>query len=304
MSHLRSEAAYIDTDGSFSPFLLRRIIEHRLTVQSNQSKALGKRFSVTEQNQRTEGGMSNQVASLLDRVKLMRVFDMAGLSDAVGEVPETLTRSNAIRTVGIEENTDHYHQSKASDVANESDDAEPDFRGQWNRNGDGQSDSGDIGIRIIAIAGITNIVSAERSRSPLQGQATVASFMRSLRYLTTHYQLCTIIINAVVASNSSSKFRNDSSHEQNASIFASISGRPALGSSFAQMVDKSLLLSVISNVAGAAVRALHKSGSAGKGSKDVTLIEVLTDRLGSGAGRWAAFEIQGEIELVPYAVQG
>jgi len=81
--------------------------------------------------------------------------------------------------------------------------------------------------------------------------------------------------------------------EENVSIFASIIGKPALGKTFAHLVDTSILLSTIPQP-----RRDADYSSAG-------VLEVLTDRNGFQAEHWAVFHITGGtsiklIQLKPY----
>jgi len=84
--------------------------------------------------------------------------------------------------------------------------------------------------------------------------------------------------------------------EENVSIFASIIGKPALGRTFAHLVDTSILLLTIPEIRRDAERAY------GIDRRDADylsagVLEVLTDRNGSQAERWAVFHITDGINI-------
>lgn len=92
--------------------------------------------------------------------------------------------------------------------------------------------------------------------------------------------------------------------EENVSILASIIGKPALGKTFAHLIDTSILLSTIPETRRDAKRAYGTDrGDAEYSSAGV--LEVLTDRNGPQAEHWAVFHITDGmnirlIQLKPY----
>ena len=88
------------------------------------------------------------------------------------------------------------------------------------------------------------------------------------------------------------------------SIFASIIGKPALGKTFAHLVDTSILLSTIPETRNDAERAYGTDRSDADYSS-AGVLEVLKDRNGSQAEHWAVFHIKDGtniklIKLKPY----
>jgi len=84
--------------------------------------------------------------------------------------------------------------------------------------------------------------------------------------------------------------------EENVSIFASIIGKPALGKTFAHLVDTSILLSTIPETRRDAERA-YGTDSGDPDYSSASVLEVLTDRSGSQAEKWAVFHIKKGMEI-------
>ena len=82
LAHPTSHAAWIDTVGSFSPGFLKGIVEERIVCArievERQEDAVKGKLSVEE--------VSRMVEGVLDRVWVMRAFDLWGVTEAVGEV--------------------------------------------------------------------------------------------------------------------------------------------------------------------------------------------------------------------------
>lgn len=120
--------------------------------------------------------------------------------------------------------------------------------------------------------------------------------MRSLRHLTLRHHICTLLINAVVGLNPSANPHHPQRPEENASIFASTVGKPALGKTFPCLIDTSVFLS--------AIPKLREDAEIAYGGRSdnmhwdrVCVLEVLKDRCRSREGLWAVFEVVGEVEL-------
>lgn len=73
-------------------------------------------------------------------------------------------------------------------------------------------------------------------------------------------------------------------------------GKPALGKTFSNLVDASILLSSIPKTRGDAENAY--GGHSGTGSfATAGILEVLKDRDGTRANRWAAFDLLNGIDI-------
>ena len=93
---------------------------------------------------------------------------------------------------------------------------------------------------------------------------------------------------------SSSLHRRVFHPSDNVSIFASISGKPALGRTYTYLIDTSIFLSTIPKTQDDVEIAF--GGRPGK-FFNVGILEVLKDRYGEREGEWGAFEIVDGVEL-------
>lgn len=95
--------------------------------------------------------------------------------------------------------------------------------------------------------------------------------------------------------NSSGNLNYPRRSEDDASIFASVAGKPALGKIYKHHIDTSIFLSSIPKTKEDAEIAF---GGVGNPSwKNVSVLEVLNDRHGDREGQWASFEMVDEIEM-------
>ncbi|RMY58809.1 hypothetical protein D0865_02409 [Hortaea werneckii] len=119
------------------------------------------------------------------------------------------------------------------------------------------------------------------------GQAMLASFMRSVRHLTTTHDLATLLLNTVIDF--------DKTKEEAPSIFSSCTARPALGKAFYHLVDTHMLVHEEAKLArDANVTMMSTGASDGHRGISANVIEVLSDRYEGRVGRWAAFEVGEE----------
>ena len=122
--------------------------------------------------------------------------------------------------------------------------------------------------------------------------------MRSLHHLTTRRRICTLLTNSVVGLSIS---RNPSYLRQpddGASIFSSTLGKPALGKSFTYLIDTSVLLSALPKTVEDA-DAAYGDQSENQQAQYCSIFEVLQDKHGTRAQRWAAFKINDGIDVRP-----
>lgn len=90
----KGEVALIDTTGSFSPMRLREVILSRL-LKSRQPdyQQLDYVYQPLQANAQTSDDVIvEEATSLLDHVKVMRVFDFAGVIEAISEIGEMWER--------------------------------------------------------------------------------------------------------------------------------------------------------------------------------------------------------------------
>ena len=245
----------------------------------------------------------DKATSMLSRVKVMRVFDFAGIVEAISEVNEliedTTQQLDQSALLAFEKRRDGIVDSE--EELDEDDDGESQ-RGPQREKVDlndlpgGGPDSSRIGMVIIDT--ITNIVSAMMVKSQIQGQALLASFMRSLHHLTSRYHICTILTNAAVGKNLSTNPEYQHGPREDVSVFSSTMGKPALGKTFTFLIDTSVFLSTVPKTSDDANIAFG-GGEKAPSYQKALILEVLKDRCGAREGRWAAFEIAAEVKITP-----
>lgn len=234
---------------------------------------------------------------MLDRVKVMRVFDLAGVAEAIGEVGEMIERviqaSSVVVSAGAEGGPGLRSEVGDSEDESPDEDDQPIAAASEEPLNSGM---GKIGV--IIIDSMTQVVSAIMNKSQTQGHALLTSFMRSLQLLTARHHICTLLTNVAVGLASSNK-KYGRPPAENASIFSSTLGRPALGRTFASLIDTSIFLSLVPKALDDAWIEFGE-GRENETAQKVVVMEVLKDRCGSRQGRWAAFEIIDGIKLAPY----
>ena len=296
--------AIIDTNGSFSPLRLRNALAYRIEakIQRNSYQESGymyeKRTSALENS---KAAIMEKATSMLDRVKVMRVFDWAGVVEAISEVKDKMEeiaqKCENPPVVAFQKRRSKVGDSEEELSEDEEMQAEPRQESVTLGNHQGsEPHSGSVGMIIFDT--ITNVVSAMIAKSQVQGQALLASFMRSLHHLTSRHHICTILTNAAVSRNSSRNPEYQHGPRDDVSIFSSTMGKPALGKTFTYLIDTSIFLSTVPKTSDDATIAFGDGG--GVSSYETALIlEVLKDRCGTREGRWAAFEIVAEVKIVP-----
>ena len=233
-----------------------------------------------------------EAVSMLNRVKMMRVFDLAGVAEAVGEVNDIVEQYSRVAL-----------QSEASAQKGrqlEIEDSEDELEGGHDDplpTAAAFSPAEEVrSVGMIAIDTITNVVSSMVAQSQTQGQALLASLMRSIHLLTSRHHICTILINSAVGMSTSSNAGYQQRPEDHVSVFASTLGKPALGKTFTYLIDTSIFLS---NVPRARVDAevLFGERKSVDSWKAATILEIVNDKNSDREGRWAAFEIVSNVKL-------
>ena len=282
------EVAFIDSFGSFSPLRLRDVLVFRLQAKYHRESYQQSGYVYEKAQPKAEEsrqGFIDEATTMLDRVKVMRVFDFAGIVEAVGELGEM--REHVLRVSG---KAAGKARAEIDDSEEELDQDEDPLAQQVSK------DAGQVGL--IAIDSIANVVGSLMAKSQTQGQALLASFMRSLHFLTSRHHICTVLTNAVVGITTSSNQEYKRRLEDNVSVFSSTPGKPALGKTFTYLIETSIFLSMIPKTANDAAIAYGNRGDTSS-FKKAFILEVLKDRCGSREGRWAAFEIFDEVKIVP-----
>ncbi|MCJ1474950.1 hypothetical protein MMC13_003610 [Lambiella insularis] len=301
-AHSNGEVAIIDTTGSFSPLRLRDTIVHRLSTAASktnyqQSGYVYERAPPKAESESLES-LQGKATVMLDRVKVMRVFDLAGVIEAISEARELCEGYERSYTgQGPERATTGVQQPE--EVANsEDEDEEVSFSEDVHDLGREKKPAlphGGLGMTVID--NITNVVSATMSKNKTEAFALLTHALRLLQHLTATHNLCTLVLNSTVSATPSgnrSFYGRSNYASDNVSIFASTSGKPALGRSYAYLVDTSIFLSSIPTRTEDAEKAF---GGRSEKWESVGILEVMKDRHGEREGEWGAFEmgIGGEL---------
>ena len=247
--------------------------------------------------------VSKKATSMLDRVKIMRVFDFAGVVEAISEVNDlmgkTVQKNEKQPLVAFEKRKDEIGDSEEELDDDDHEELQAQTRRERVNLGDLQGDNPhNVPIGMMIFDTITNVVSAMMAKSQIQGQALLVSFMRSLRHLTSRHHICTILTNAAVSRTLSNKPEYQHGPREDVSIFSSTMGKPALGKTFTFLIDTSIFLSTVPKTSADATVAFGDGGEA-RSYQKALILEVLRDRCGTREGRWAAFEIATDVKIVP-----
>jgi RecA/RadA recombinase len=319
ISHLISkptaQAAIIDTTGTLDILRLHQIILYRLRSKQAAERAAAtshinpKLFYPDCESDDTE----KRAGQVLDRVKIMRVFDFVGVSEAVSELRDDIrnaSKDRALAAAWAAEPTPkmtHVDDSQAEegeedlmlfdDVA----DVEPaDVQGTLEP------------VSLVVIDNITNVVNTILKSNYVQGQAILSSFMHSLSAFCKDASIIAILLNNAASPRQAytsfpglaqlnrgsnlpaGTFIPDPQANTSVgladqpSVFASTTAQPSLGKTFGALVDCHLLISMLPKRKKDA--EILVGGKAGK-AEVVNVVEVLSVKGSAGVGRWAAFEI-------------
>jgi hypothetical protein len=279
-----SEATIVDTTNSFD---VRR---------------LHKRLVVGLHERQSDDDAKALAVQVLERVRIMKAFDFVGMTECVAEVGESLeTRRSTVsgRDTGSEPAKNApAPRGTVGDSEDEDemlDDTEPTSPGKASppKNKDDKEETPDNHLRhLLVIDNITSVASPIIKNSHVQGQALLATFMRSLAHLTQTHDVCTILHNATMT------YPTKSSTEPTPSIFTSCTLRPALGKLFAYLLDTHLLLHRVPLTAADAKSVYAAHSAIPKSSqKLVSVLEVLQDKHSDRVGHWSAFRAEADGNL-------
>lgn len=243
--------------------------------------------------------LREKATGMLDRVSVMRVFDFPGVVEAIGEVTKRCEEYDLFQRSG-DERVVRETLDKRELANNDKDEREPDDVGNNARTQSVPPVPGSIGM--IIIDNIANVTSSMMSRNQTSAQALLTTSLRSLHHATTSHGICTLLINAAVSLSppANSMYSNSHRPSDNASVFSSTNGKPALGRTYAYLIDTSIFLSSIPKTREDAEVAYGGSGDSAGRWRSVGILEVLKDRYGNREGEWAAFEMEPGGELVGY----
>ncbi|KAK5296673.1 hypothetical protein LTR16_000294 [Cryomyces antarcticus] len=192
-----SHATVIDTAGAFDVLRLQKIAAQRLKAADGRPS-----------NAHVHVDVGLSVDQMLERVKIMRVFDFVGLVEAVGEVREELESESAVHEAerGLH---GRDHDATRPTVA-DGQDAEEMLMGDEPPTGprdeaagqqqqEQQTTTHQERYGMIIVDNITQVAAPIVKSNYIQGHALLTSLLRTLTHLTRTHALCTVLVNTAVA---------------------------------------------------------------------------------------------------------
>lgn len=281
------EATIVDTTNSFD---VRRL--HKRLV-----------FGLQERNNGDDA--KAEAVQVLERVRIMKAFDFVGMTECVAELRESLETREQKKSQPEPEPVSREPKTSiprgtvgdSEDEDDMLDDIEPVSLEKPPPPSTKLAEPEDTPLEgrpqhLLVIDNITYVASPIIKNSHVQGQALLATFMQSLAHLTRAHDTCTLLHNAVIT------YQPKSTTEPTPSIFSPCALRPALGKSFAYLLDMHLLLHRVPLTAADAksVYAAH-SAIPKSNQKMASVLEVLQDRHSDRVGHWSAFKADADGNL-------
>lgn len=255
--------------------------------------------------------LEDVVTKILERVRIMRVFDFDGVVEAIGEVKEELEEviQESARSPSPRPTLSPAKSKAREEIADseeEDDGLGPEEKdmlyGDASKPKAAENEGGKISM--VVIDNITNVLNPLLKSNYVQAHAFLTTFLRNLTDLTHSNNLLTILLNSAIipreipelsTSLSEHYHQNIPNHQgsDHPSIFTSNLAYPALGKTFPYFLDVHLLLSRLFS-RGGHTHTYFSSQIPGhkKNQPDmevVNLIEVLSDRWEGRVGQWGAF---------------
>jgi hypothetical protein len=236
------------------------------------------------------GDPQQRAMEALERVKMMKVFNFAGLMEAIEETNITMQPlgSNVIE----EHIEDVIPQGTIPDSENEEEEDElvksPSRQDQADETSKkaskapaGQSPRAHRS-NLIIVEDISQVIGPLLRSNYTHGQAQLDRLTKSLEWLTKHHKTCTVLF-----ARASSRPAQETDHQL--SQFATCSLRPTLGDHFGYLIDLHIFRYALP-IAEMTRRGESRREEIGMrpGSEPVEILEVVEDRYGGRVGRWAA----------------
>lgn len=269
-SHLQSTAA---SEGSAT------------LIDSTLSFDLRRLFKILEGNQAAAAlGRSGkeEATRMLHRLKISKVFDFVGLTEAVSEAREGM-EGEMKGEVG--EAQGKAFPSTIQDSQEDEDEMLDDLPAAGGKGDEkppapaaGPTDTTNQPTRrLLIINDLSQLLMPETRNSWSRGQALLSSFMRSLDHLSRNHNVCTLVI--------CSPSKKPADHFEQRSIFKSCKLKPALGREIGHLVD---------------THSYVHQMPVGRNSHDqmARVLEIVQDRNGDREGKWAPFECDADGRIV------
>ncbi|KAF2161742.1 hypothetical protein M409DRAFT_27799 [Zasmidium cellare ATCC 36951] len=237
-------------------------------------------YHALESSSKESQNMNQDAKVMLERLKIMKVFDCIGLAEAVGELRENLehppedVQAKPVPKSTIEDSEDEDEML---------DDPLPKRQPPMPAPDETKKEPP---RHLLIIDNISKVISPLIKSNYTNGQAGLASLMRSLRHIAREHELCTVMFST--ASN------KPATEDDTASLFASCTIRPALGPTFGQLLDVHLYLHQIPS------RKVAEADNPGSTVEMVNILEVVQDSIGVRYGRWAPFLCKADGTLTDF----
>ncbi|KAL8639598.1 MAG: hypothetical protein Q9228_003380 [Teloschistes exilis] len=301
LAHESGEVVLIATSDIHLP-RLRDVLISRLERHDRGPEFQESGYVYSKQSARKQPSpdLAHRVTSMLERIRLCRVFDFPGVAEAVAEFTTSLEENDRRdqeafdamerKMKGIPDSEDEDEDSDALDFEEHAA-AKPKSFDDQDRNRLRQPASANM----IVVDNMASVVGSMMAKSQVQGHAMLATFMQSLQHLTHRRHVCTLVINSVVGLRLHG-VQHPRRLDDHVSIFASTLGKPALGKHFANLIDTSIFLSTVPKGREDADIA-YGDGQRPRRFDEAGVIEVVKDRKGTREGIWRAFVIERGFEL-------
>lgn len=244
-------------------------------IDSSHSFDLRRLFRAIEASLR---GDREAAIKVLDRLKIMKVFDYVGVSEALVELQE----ESEARAISSSSDPTNKAVPKATIPDSQDDEDEEVLDSPSPEKKAPEDDDGDTEApNLLIIDSISQLIAPLIKNNYTQGQALLSSLMRSLGHLTRSQDLCTVVLSTALSN-------RPSPGEGILSLFRSCTIRPLLGSGLGYLVDVHLYLHRLPRRFAGSHDA--ESGHQSKLGRMVSVLEVVQDRHGGRFGRWSPFE--------------
>lgn len=279
------------------------VVSHLLSSQNTIATIIDSALSFDVRNfhklvlSRLEGQPEAQQIAMtaLERLKIMKVFDVEGLTDSIMEARTTIEGLSSKHEAQSEELT--APRGTIGDSEDEDEDEmldapspPPAMKVEMSHRNVNQEGSS---LHLLLIDSISHVFAPMMRNRYVEGQALLISFMRSLAHLTTANRMLTILSNDAVP--------RANIKDESPSAFSSCTVRPALGRSLEHMLDTHLLVHQTTNKTKISDENRRRfQAEIPTEEKTISVVEVIQDRHGDAFGRWAAFTIDDSGSLRDY----
>ncbi|KAF2125725.1 hypothetical protein P153DRAFT_399867 [Dothidotthia symphoricarpi CBS 119687] len=308
-----STAAVVDTTGNFDILRLYTIILSRLQHDATLIASLNLPTTTPDSAQEVE----DVAAQVLDRVKIMRVFDFVGVVEAVGEVRDEW-EGRSSRNDMVEKEKEDVEPKKppkrtmVPDSEDEEEDEEmlfdvtapttsvqepgpePEPEPINSKTTEQDQDSKPARTKFILIDNLPHVLNPLLKKNFVEANALAHSFLHSLTRLTKTHTLHTLLIIPTTLPRAPSPVRPHQEQRPQQpppppSIFSSNNAVLALGNVLGPYVDLGVLVTRVPRRKGDAGVFYREGGARGRKCEMVDVMEIVSDRWEARVGAWGTF---------------